>query len=275
MKNKINKRIITIAGGTVLSLSLVMPSFAQVSTNTDSTTKQSSTTRALERQQVRAQKAVANIQKNQTRGDSEITKRIDSLNNLIAKIQAMKNLSDTNKSSLSSTIQMALTNLGSLKARIDSDTATTTLKEDLKSVTADFRVYALVMPQISLLAATDRVDVIASQMQTLSSKLHTRISSAQGAGVDVTAANNSLADLNAKISDATIQANAINQEVLTLAPDQGDKAKLAANTAAIKDARSKLKIANQDLKNARLDINSILKVVKSSKTKTSATSTNN
>ena len=175
MKNKINKKIITIAGGTVLSLSLVMPSFAQVTTNVDSNVRQSSTTKAQERQQIRAQKITANVQKNQAKGDSEITKRINSLNNLMAKIQAMKNLSDTNKDSLSSTIQTALTNLTSLKTKIDSSTSTTTLKTDLKSVTADFRVYALVMPQISLLAATDRIDSITSQMQTLSTKLQTRM----------------------------------------------------------------------------------------------------
>lgn len=273
MKNKINKRIITIAGGTVLSLSLVMPSFAQVNTNIESNTRQSSTTRGLERQQIKAQKNGVNLPKKQKLGDSEITKRINSLNNLLTKIQAMKNLSDTNKASLSSTIQTALTNLNSLKAKIDSDTSTTTLKTDLQSITANYRVYALVMPQISLLAATDRIDTIVSQMQALSTKLQTRISSAQGSGVDVNAANNSLADLNAKISDATVQVSAINQEVSTLTPDQGDKTKAASNASAIKDARVKLKIAEKDLKSAREDVNSIQKAIKQSKVKSSATST--
>ncbi|MEI8337538.1 MAG: hypothetical protein WCF92_00125 [bacterium] len=275
MKNKINKKLITIAGGTVLSLSLVMPSFAQVTANVESNTRQSSTTRAQARQQNKEQKIGTTIQKNQTKGDSEIAKRITSLNNLLAKINGMKKLSDTNKASLSSTIETALTNLNSLKAKIDSDTSTTTLKEDLKSITANYRVYALVMPQVSLLAATDRIDTIAASLEALSTKLQTRISSAQGSGVDVTSANNSLADLNAKISDANAQALAINQAVSALTPDQGDKTKAAANTAAIKEARAKLKIAEQDLKTARADINSILKVVKQSKVKPSSTSTNN
>jgi intracellular sulfur oxidation DsrE/DsrF family protein len=185
----------------------------------------------------------------------------------------MKKLSDTEKTGLISNIQTVLNDITLLKTKIDSDTSTTTLKVDVKSITADYRVYALVLPQISLLSASDRIDVIASEMETLSAKLQTRISDAQGKGVDVTAANNSLNDLNAKIADASSQAKIINQDVLSLTPDGGDKTKEASNTSALKDARAKLKIANNDLKTARQDVDSIVKVIKSVKEGATASTT--
>lgn len=269
MKNKINKKIVAFAGGAVLSLSLVSPSFAQVSTDVNLS---ASTTRQ-QRGQARVKNLENRIQKVQSKGDVEITNRINSLNKLIQRIQEMKKLSDSEKSTLIANLQIVLTDMNKVKSEVDSSTSTSTLKTYIKSITADYRVYALVLPQISLLSASDRIDVISSQMETISQKLATRISDAQGKGVDVTTANSSLADLNSKIADASAQAKIINQDVLNLLPDGGDKTKAAANAQAIKDAKAKLKLANSDLKSARQDVDSIVKVIKSVKVDTQATST--
>ena len=263
-----NKRFVAFAGGTVMSLSLVMPTFAQVGTST-----LPPATKTQIRAQTKANNVANKIKNVQAKGDTEITNRINSLDLLVTRVQAMKNLSDANKSTLVSNIQAVLADMNTLKTKIDSDTATSTLTADYKSITADYRVYALVLPQTSLLAAADRIDIIVAEMQTVSSKLQTRISSAQGSGADVTAANSSLADLNSKISDASAQANAIIQEVIALVPDKGDKTIAASNTAAIKDARAKLKTANQDLKTARADITAIQKAIKSVTKNSTATST--
>ena len=273
MKNKMNKKIVACAGGAVISLSLVSPSFGQTNTSVNVNAGTATTTTRQLREQNRVNNLANKVKNTQSKGDLEITNRIDSLNKLIARIQEMKKLSDSEKSGLISNIQTVLTDLTTLKTKIDSDTSTTTLKTEVKSITADYRVYALVLPQISLLSASDRIDIIASEMQTLSAKLQTRISDAQGKGVNVTAASNSLNDLNAKIADASSQAKIINQDVLTLTPDGGDKTKEASNTAALKDARAKLKIANSDLKTARQDVDSIVKVIKSVKENNTASST--
>jgi hypothetical protein len=68
-----------------------------------------------------------------------------------------------------------------------------------------------------------------------------------------------LADYNAKIADAKVQANAAVSEVANLKPDNGDTSIQQSNTAALKDARSKTQAAQQDIVAARKDAETIVK----------------
>jgi hypothetical protein len=111
-------------------------------------------------------------------------------------------------------------------------------------------------------------------MQTLAGKLQTRISAAQSAGNNVTVAQAALTDMNAKLTDANTQAQAAITEVSGLKPDNGDQTVMQSNTAALKDARTKIQTAQKDLVAARKDAGIIVKSVGGWKTATStATST--
>lgn len=199
------------------------------------------------------------------RGDSEITKRIASLNSAITRVQGIARLTDAQKSSIVATYNSVITNLTTLKTKIDADTDFAILKTDLMSIYGSYRVYALVMPQESILTASDRIQDVITNMNALVTKLQTRITEAQSKGKDVTALSTSLTDLQAKISNAQTQAQNAVSGVSGLIPDGGDKTKAASNNQAIQTARGEIKTASQDLKTARDDAQSIVTALKAMK----------
>ncbi len=196
--------------------------------------------------------------KAKTRGDQEVDRRIASLNDLNTRVQAMQRVSDAFKQSIAATISANITNLTTLKAKIDADTDSATLKTDLKSITDGYRVYVLIIPQGRIAAAADRVAVIVNMMGTLGSKLQARVQAAGTAGNDVTAANALLVDMSAKLNDAQTKAQASITESATLQPDGGDKTKMDANNAALKQARADITAAQKDLADARKDAGQIV-----------------
>jgi len=204
----------------------------------------------------------ARIKNLQTRADEEITRRITALNTLSARVNAMEKISSIDKTSLSSTITAQISALTTLQAQIATDAAansTTSLVSDVKSITGSYRIFALIIPQGAIEAAADRVLDVAATMTTLSGTFSTRLSAAQTVGANVTAAEATLTDFNAKVADADVQANAATSEVATLTPDNGVTAQMQANTAALKDARTKIQAGQQDLIAARADAQVMVK----------------
>jgi hypothetical protein len=206
-------------------------------------------------------KIIANVQQ---RADAEITRRITALNALNTRVNAMVRVSADEKASLASTIQSQITLMNNLQAQIATDVTantTTSLKADVQSITQSYRIFALIIPQGAIVAASDRVQTIASMMTTLSGKLQTRITAAQSAGVDMTTSVSALADMNAKVADANTQAQAAVTETASLQPDNGNATIMASNTAALKDARTKIQASQQDLITARQDAGVIVKAL--------------
>lgn len=206
-------------------------------------------------------KLIANAQ---ARADQEITRRITALNALSTRVNAMVKISASDKSSLSSNIATQVMAMNTLQAQIASDAAansTSSLKTDIQSITKSYRIFMLIIPQGAIEAASDRVLDIAGMFTTLSTQLQTRITAAQSAGNDMSASVSALADMNAKVADANTQANAAATEVASLQPDNGDATIEASNTAALKDARSKVQAGQADLTAARADAGIIVKAL--------------
>lgn len=200
----------------------------------------------------------------QDRANREIDRRVSNLTGLSTAISGMKNLNDSDKTSIQATVTNQVTALGALEAKIDADadTDSAVLKADVQSVTDSYRIYMLVLPQIRIIAAADRIVTVAKEMQMFSAKLQDRITAAQSAGVDVSVSVAALADFNAKVADSEAQAQGAVTEIATLAPDNGDKTKMAANTAALKDARAKVVAGQTDLRAARKDAQTIMDALK-------------
>ncbi len=194
--------------------------------------------------------------------DQEIERRTANLNDLISHVQGIKNLSDADKASIANAVTNQVNALAALKTKIDADTDLATLKTDVKSITDSYRIYALVLPQIRIITAADRIVTIVKEMQQLSSKFQTRIAAAQSAGADVAAATAALTDFNAKVADAGVQAQAAVTEIVSLVPDNGDKTVRSKNTTALKDARTKIVAAQKDLAAARHDAAIIVSTLK-------------
>ncbi len=196
-----------------------------------------------------------------TRSDTEIAKRITTLNNISERISGMKNLSDAEKTSINNEINANITGLTALKAKIDGETDLTTLLADEKSIITTFRIYVLIVPQGYIAAASDRITTVSSMLSTVASKLQTRITEAQSAGKNVATLVTTLADLNAKLADANTQAAKAQSRVVSLVPDQGNTTVAASNHAALVAARADIKVATADLKAARQDAGTIIKAI--------------
>jgi hypothetical protein len=202
------------------------------------------------------------LTKAKARADLEIDRRVTSLTAAAATIANLKKVSAVVKASIQSTLSGEITTLASFKTKVDGDTDAATLKVDAQSITKDYRIYALILPQAHIAASSDQVLTIADAMTALSVKLQTRVSALQTAGTNVSALQASLADAQTKVADAKTQAAAALTETSVLVPDQGSATVMASNKAALKDAQQKLKTAQTDLKAARADIESVLKAVK-------------
>ncbi len=149
--------------------------------------------------------------------------------------------------------------------KIAADTTLELLKTDAQSITNSYRIYALIMPQITILAAADRANEIAGQFTELKTKLDARIQAAKDAGKDITAVAKLRVDIDAKLADAKVQSDAAVALVAALKPDNGDKAKMEANHKALMDARAKVRVSNEDLKAARKLGNEIVRAIKAMK----------
>ena len=216
-------------------------------------------------------KAALTSNKLQIKADNEIARRISALNELHTKIQVMKKISSSIRNSFTSTIQGQINALNGLKAKIDADTDTTVLKTDIQSITDNYRIFALVLPQVNILAAADKLASTTNLLSTFEAKLQTRINTDQAAGQNTTSLTTSMANISAKITDANNQTQLVITSVSALKPDNGDKEVLATNKAALKTARTQLAQAVQDLKTAykdALNVRSGLKKIEKTATST-------
>ncbi len=209
-------------------------------------------------------KAAANLAQRitnwQARGSKEIDARVTSMNDLLSRVQAMKNVSDNDKAMLSSEIQSLVSTLGNLKGQIGSETSTTTLANDVKSITQSYRVYLLVEPQVRIIAAADRIKTIVNQLGLIDGKIQSRLAQDPTANGNASV-QSALTDITAKLSDANTQAQAAVSEITALQPDQGDKTVMTSNTTTLKDARSKILAAQKDLVAAKKDAQSIVTIL--------------
>ena len=193
----------------------------------------------------------ASIQSMITRSDEAITQRIGGLNALSSRVSAMQKLSDAQKGVLTTSLQNEISQMTTLKTTIDADTTASALRVDMQSITKSYRIYALILPQTNILAASDRILTIAGLMSGVQTKLQARVAAIANPSASLTSA---MTDVTAKLSDATTQANTAVAEVSSLVPDGGNTKIAASNTTTLKDARDKVKTAMSDLQSARKDL---------------------
>jgi hypothetical protein len=214
---------------------------------------------------VKASSTQKHIEKVGDKAGNSIDARIASLEKLAARIADNKFLSAETLATMQASLNAEIQALKDLKVKVGSDTATTTLKGDLKSLKEGARVFLLVEPKARIAAAASRVNAVVTQMTDLSAKLQERVTAAQTAGIDVSAAVTAMTDLTAKLADAKVQADAAVSLTANLQADNGDKTVRTANMSALKDARAKLVAAEKDLAAARHDAATIYSVVKGTK----------
>lgn len=223
-------------------LILVMPSFAQTPLPIRTGSLDAS------RSALRAQTEATRLANLKQRANTEITRRINFLTELSGKIDGLKKLSDTDKTSLKSQIQTQIDSLNALKVKVDEDTDLTTLKEDVKSILNGYYIFAYFRVKISLYVAAGRLNTTADMLNTVYTKLQTRINEEEAKGTDVTSLKAFLSDMLAKITDARTQYDGAIALLNTL-----DAQNFPKNKSSFTEARSKIKLGSSNLRAAYKD----------------------
>jgi hypothetical protein len=199
------------------------------------------------------------------KADTAITTRITTLTKLSASIAKFKHLTSDQQSSLNAKVQSAITAMTTLKAKIDGETDITVLKTDYASITNDYRIYMLVMPSITSIAAADNaMETITIDQATLTT-LNTRIIAAQAAGKNVTDVTVAYTDASVKLADAQTQGQSMISAVTSLRPDMGNKTVESSNNAALANGKADRKLMTADLSVIKKDIVTIRTELKSLK----------
>lgn len=240
-----------------LFLALITPAFAQDRSTT--------TPRKIEaRKEAKATTTPSKrLSDGKEKANREIDRRIESLNNLLRRVNAMERLSEAQKKTLAASIQAEIAFLTDLKAKITGETDIEKLREHLQSVKKSHRIYALIMPQAHILATAERVLRLADEMEKFQVKLETRIAEAKSRGEDASKMEEALKDFKENIALAELKAKAAIDKVVALRPDEGSESKLQENKKALKDARVDLRDAEKALRAARKNAEAIVKGIKS------------
>jgi hypothetical protein len=261
----------------LLALSLLTPAFAVAQTletnvNANATVE---TRPATMRGNASATTSVqtSGAERAKAKAAQEIERRTAALNNLAGRIDAMKKVTPEFKQSLRAAASAQIDTLNSLRTKIAGETNNDTLKTDIQSITRDYRVFALVMPQARISAAADRITTIVNMMAGVGIKLQTRVSEAEAKGASLTAEAAALTDMGVKLQSAQAHAEAAIKGSIALTPDQGDKTKMEANVSALKAARAELQAAQQDIVAARKDLEIVIKGLRALQGGASASST--
>ena len=195
----------------------------------------------------------ANISQDlRNRAQTEITRRLDFLNDLVTKLNGIKKLSSAEKADLQSQIQTQIDGLNTLQTKISGDTDNTTLRADVKSIVSDYYIFLFFRVKVNLLISADKAVTTADNLIAIDNKLKTRIDQAQLSFSDAMPLNSLRSDLEAKITDANTQINAAQTELTPLTAQS-----YPGNKAALADARSKIKNSADDLKTAYKDATQI------------------
>jgi hypothetical protein len=179
------------------------------------------------------------------RGNSEIARRLTTLNALSAKVSSATKLTSADQASLSSEISTEVDGLTSLKTKLDADTTVSDAKTDAQAIIDGYRVYALIVPKVSLVKTADDQQVAEAKLSALSVKLQARISTAQAAGKNVASLQTELASLNSKVSAAQAISSSIESAVVNLVPSDYN-----TNHSVLSGDRNQLKTAQSDIQGA-------------------------
>ena len=193
-----------------------------------------------------------------TKCDTEINNRLTSLNTLSTRISGLKKLSADQKAKFSGQITTNVNGLTALKAKCDADTDLATLRADHKSVFTSYRIYAVFIPQLNLLAASDTMGYTADLLSDYAGKLEARIQ----ADGNPSSLKDLLSDMKAKITDAKTQYSTVESQVEPLTPDSYNT-NPTGTKSTLQTARGEIKTGAQDLKTAWSDAQQIRQGLKS------------
>lgn len=227
MKSNILKAL----GGIALVTAVLIPAIASAGTQGDACHAQAGL--------ASGQKATTTAQF-QTLGNCQIAYRTADIANAVTRVGQMQKVDAGTKTTLTQNLNTASAGLAGLLNKLQADTTVATAQQDYQALFNNYRIYQLLIPQVRIIATSDRAQTIVGQIQTVQATLITQNASASAT---VQAENAPLfTDLAAKLSDATTESTDAANNVRALMPDQGVQSVETSNKAAITGAQNLEKV---------------------------------
>lgn len=176
-----------------------------------------------------ADRAMFRVTLKKTNALKEIDRRLESFKKLTTKILEIKKLTASQKEALIAQIQVEITKLEDLKNKINDEKDTNALSEQKKMISESYKIYALYIPKIEIMAHANKIIEIADAMSAKTT--------------DPT--------LESKISDSKTKAQTAYDLVSPLLPESDYKATLKTARDLLRAARTGLNDVFPSLKNAK------------------------
>lgn len=188
-------------------------------------------------------------------GLCEIDRRLATIERLNTVVDTSRALTDAHQAALEAILDGSAAGLRALRAEIEADTTVPELREDIRSIFEDFRIYALVTRQVWLVNGDDLVDAAGARLGQAADRLAAAIAQAEANGKDVTEARAHLAAMQAAIADALAAVDGDAEAVLDLTPADWN-----AGTASpiLRAARESIAAARADLRTAMTEARQVL-----------------
>ena len=183
---------------------------------------------------------------------AKLDRRLADVNVLGSRVAGAQHITAAHTTALHAKLDSTTSGLTALRATIVADTDRPTTVADCLKQATDYRVYALLAPQVHLVRALDLEAFAATKVDGVTARIQHAIDTAAGAGKDVTAARASLADATAKVTDATTKATGLADAVLAITP-----ASFNADHSALGNTRSTAGAIRADLAAIRADLATI------------------
>lgn len=238
-----NRIVKTSLVGTVAAAALVVgacaPAFASASTPPPST------------------KPAHTLASVQAAAQTATGKRETALSAAIAKLDAAKGISASDKATLVGRLNADLAGMKAVEATISADTTLATASADFKTIFTTYRVFGVAIPQARIVADIDRATSIEIPKLTASAtKLAARLAG-KDASKSTAALQSDLADMKKRIAAANTALSGASAKVLAITPSDFN-----SNRTVVTSARAAVKTAKTDLKQARADRKAIITALK-------------
>ena len=234
-----NRITVTALVGTIAAAVLVasvgVPAFASTSTPTPS----AKTTHTLVSVQAAAKTAS--------------DKRETALSAAIAKLDAVKGISASDKATLLGRLNTDLAGMKTVEATVAADTTLAAASADFKTIFTTYRVFAVAIPQARLVAGIDRATSMEIPKLTASQAKLAAMLAGKDASKSTAALQSDLADMTTQIAKANAALSGASEKVLAITP-----ADFNSNKTVVTSARALVKTAENALKQARADRKAII-----------------
>jgi hypothetical protein len=185
--------------------------------------------------------------------ESAVTSRLADLNARVTLVNQSPALTSGDRSGLLSELNSTIGGLTALTSTIAGETNQAAFRTEAAQVFSNFRVYALVLPQVYLVRASDELtSVVVSDLQKVEAALQSRISSEQRQGRDVSATTAPMSDLASQITAIAGDTAGLPATLLALTPAQWN-----ANHSVVLGPRQRLGSAGTAAGQALRDVQTV------------------